>query len=69
MRTKKEWICLLVGFSGAVLGLYGVVSINRFVLMSLPLGARMISMPAIYWLIAVIPIIVMFVSKDKFVDY
>ena len=69
MRAKTQWIWLLVGFLGAMLGLYGVVSFNRFVLMSLPLGARMISMPAIYWLIAVIPIIVMFVSKDKFVDY
>ena len=69
MRAKRQWIWLLVGFLGAMLGSYAVVSFNRFVLMSLPLGARMISMPAIYWLIAVIPIIVMFVSKDKFVDY
>lgn len=69
MRTKKEWICLLVGFSGAVLGLYGVVSFNQFVLMLLPLGVRMISMPVIYWLIALIPIIVMLINKDKLVDY
>lgn len=69
MRAKRQWMWLLVGFLGAMLGLYGVVSFNQFVLMSLPLGVRMISMPAIYWLIAVIPIIVMFVNKDKFVDY
>lgn len=69
MSKKKEWICLIVGFFGAILGLYGVVSFNQFVLMSLPLGLRMISMIFVYWLIALIPIIVMFVNKDKLVDY
>ncbi len=44
MSKKKEWICLMVGFFGAILGLYGVLSFNQFVLMSLPLGLRMISM-------------------------
>ncbi len=69
MSKKKEWIYLIVGFFGAILGLYGVVSFNQFVLMSLPLGLRMISMIFVYWLIALIPIIVMFVNKDKLVDY
>jgi len=69
MSKKKEWICLIVGFFGAILGLYGVVSFNQFVLMSLPLGLRMISMIFVYWLIALIPIIVVFVNKDKLVDY
>lgn len=68
MRAKKEWLCLVVGFLGAILGLYGVISFNQFVLMPLPLGLRMVSMPIIYWLIAVIPIIVMFISKDKLAD-
>ena len=69
MSKKKEWIYLIVGFLGAILGLYGVVSFNQFVLMSLPLGLRMISMIFVYWLIALIPIIIMFVNKDKLVDY
>lgn len=69
MSKKKEWICLIVGFLGAMLGLYGVVAFNQFVLMSLPLGLRMVSMPLIYWLIALIPIIVMLVNKDKLADY
>ncbi len=43
MGNKKEWICLTVGFIGAMLGLCGVVACNQFVLMSLPLGLRMIS--------------------------
>ncbi len=69
MSKKKEWICLIVGFLGAMLGLYGVVLFNQFVLMSLPLGLRMVSMVFIYWLIALIPIIVMLVNKDKLEDY
>ncbi len=69
MSKKKEWICLIVGFLGAMLGLYGVVAFNQFVLISLPLGLRMVSMLLIYWLIALIPIIVMLVNKDKLVDY
>ncbi len=69
MSKKKEGICLIVGLFGAMLGLYGVVSFNQCVLMSLPLGLRMISMIFIYWLIALIPIIIMLVNKDKLVDY
>lgn len=69
MSKKKEWICLIVGFLGAMLGAYGVTAFNQFVLMSLPLVLRMVSMILIYWLIALIPIIVMSVNKDKLADY
>lgn len=69
MNKKREGICLIVGLLGAMLGLYGVVSFNQCVLMSLPLGLRMISMIFIQWLIALIPIIIMLVNKDKLVDY
>lgn len=69
MNKKKEWAGLIIGFLGAILGLYGVVSFNQFVLMALPLGVRMVSMPLLYWLIAIIPIIVMIVHKDKLTDY
>ena len=69
MSKRKEWISLIVGFLGSMLGLYGVVAFNQFVLMSLPLGLRMVSMLLVYWLIALIPIVVMRVNKDKLVDY
>ena len=68
MRTKKDWCSLIIGFLGTLLGLYGVVSFNQFVVMSLPLGIRMISMPIIYWLTALIPIIVMIINKDNLKD-
>ncbi len=69
MNKKKEWAGLIIGFLGTMFGLYGVASFNQFVLMALPLGVRMVSMPLIYWLIAVIPIIVMKVHKDNLTDY
>jgi len=69
MGKKKEWISMIVGFLGAMLGLYGVVAFNQFVLMSLPLGMRMVCMALVYWLIALIPVIAMIVNKDKLVDY
>lgn len=69
MSRKKEWVSLIVGFLGALLGLCGVIAFNQFVLMSLPLALRMISMILVYWFIAWIPIIVMLVHKDKLADY
>ena len=69
MSKKKEIISLIIGFVGSVAGLYGVVSFNRFVLMSLPIVIRMVCMILTYWLIALIPAIVMIVNKDKLTDY
>lgn len=64
---KAEWLSLIIGFLGAMLGLFGVISFNQYLLMSLPL-VRMVCMPAIYWLIALIPIILMIIYKDKLAD-
>ena len=69
MSKKREWISLIVGLLGAVSGLCGVIAFNRFVLISLPLGLRMASIPIVYWLIALAPIIVMLLNKDKLSDY
>ena len=69
MVKKNEWLYLIVGFLGAMLGLLGVVLFNQFVLMSLPLGLRMVSIIFVYWLIALVPAIVMVVNKDKLADY
>ena len=69
MNKKREWTCLIVGLLGAMAGLYGVVAFNQFVLISLPWELRMASMPIVYWLIALAPIIVMLLNKDKLADY
>ena len=69
MSKKKEIISLIIGFMGTVAGLYGVVAFNQFVMMSLSLGMRMVSMILTYWLIALIPIVVMLANKDRLTDY
>ncbi len=69
MTKKKEIISVIIGSLGIFLGLYGVLLFNQHVLMSLPIGLRMVSMIVTYWLIALIPVIIMFVNKDKPSDY
>lgn len=69
MSKKKEIISLIIGFMGTMAGLYGVVAFNQFVMMSLSLGMRMVSMILTYWLIALIPIVVMLANKDRLTDY
>ena len=69
MRKKKEVISLIIGIIGAMVGLYGLIVYNQVVLMSLSLGMRMVSMILTYWLIALIPIVVMLSNKDKLTDY
>ena len=66
---KKEIFYLVIGYLGVFLGLYGVISFNQFVLILLPLWLKMVSMIVTYWLIALVPVIVMVVRKDKIADY
>lgn len=66
---KKSVLGLIIGFLGSILGLWGVWLFNQHVLMTLPLVTRMIAAIVSYWLIALIPIIVMLISKDKLIDY
>lgn len=66
---KKEWAGLIFAFIGSLLGLLGLIAFNNFLLMSLPLIARMAAMIASYFLIAVIPFIVMRKTNDTFSDY
>lgn len=68
MKKENIW-SLVIGFVGCMLGLYGVILFNQYVLMALPLVARMIAMIVSYWLIAVVPIILMILGKDKLSDY
>lgn len=69
MNKKKEWISLIIGIIGSTLGLFGVVSFNKYLLSSLPIWLRMICMILSYWLIALVPIILMKVNRDKLSDY
>ena len=68
-EKKKELISLIIGYAGVFLSLFGVNAFNSFVLMLLPLGMRMAATIVMFWLIALVAIIVMLVCKDKFADY
>lgn len=69
MDKRENVTGLIIGLVGSVLGLFGVKAINTFLLMSLPIGLRMIVMIVSYWLIAIIPIVVMRANKDKLSNY
>jgi hypothetical protein len=69
INEKKEIIYLIIGVFGAFLGLFGVAFFNQYILMSLSLWMRIIAMIVTYWIIALIPIIVMIIAKDNLEDY
>ena len=69
MNRKKEIISLVIGFLGVILSLFGVVLFNKYMLMSLPLVLRVILMIGIYWIIAVIPFIMILRDKKPLFDY
>lgn len=64
-ERKKIIMQLLVGSIGAVAGLMGVNAFNQYLLMSLPIGLRMVLMIGTYWLIAIVPFCIMIFGKDK----
>lgn len=69
MAGKRDWISLIIGFIGSMLGLIVLNVFNRNILMLLPLPARMITMVITYWLIALVPIILMTANKEKPSEY
>lgn len=68
-ENKKIVTQLIIGFLGAMLGLFGVIAFNQYLLMGLPMGARMVLMIVAYWVIAVIPFSVMLFARDNLTDY
>lgn len=68
-NNRNALISLLISYAGCIAGLLGVNALIHYVIMKLPLATRMVSVIATYWLIALVPMIVMFVSKDRLLDY
>ncbi|MCR5324449.1 MAG: CPBP family intramembrane metalloprotease [Lachnospiraceae bacterium] len=64
METKKRILYLIIGYLGALAGCYGVLMFNKHLLTSLPLIAGMVCMVVSYWLIALVPIILMCLLKQ-----
>lgn len=69
MTREKDWVNLIIGFIGSMLGLIVLNAFNRNILMLLPLPARMAASVIAYWLIALVPIILMLANKEKLSDY
>jgi membrane protease YdiL (CAAX protease family) len=65
MNKKREIILAVIGYAGALAGCFGVIMLNRYVMMSLPLIGRMILMLVSYWLIALVPVVIMLLTKEK----
>lgn len=68
-NNRNALISLIISYAGCIAGLLGVNALNHYVIMKLPLATKMVSLIAAYWLIALVPMIVMFVSKDRLHDY
>lgn len=65
MERKKNIANLIIGFIGVMLSIFGINMFNTYVLMSLPLIGRMIVMIVSYWLITLVPVILMVFNKEK----
>lgn len=69
MTRKKDWVNLIIGFISSMLGLIVLNVFNRNILMLLPLPVRMAASVIAYWLIALVPIILMLANKEKLSEY
>ena len=59
---------IVIAIIGVLLVEFGLICFNKYVLMSLPLVARMILMIVMYWMIALVPIIFCLKNKCKLND-
>ena len=66
---KKKIAGLVIGYLGSMLALFSMVMFNSYLLMSIPLVARMVAMIVLYWLVALVPAVIMLVDKEKLSDY
>ena len=68
-NKRNALISLIISYVGCIAGLLGVNALMRMVIVELPLASRMVSLIIANWLIALVPMIVMFVSKERLRDY
>lgn len=66
---KKAVIQLVIGCAGVMALLFAVQLFNGYILMSLSLMARMVSMVVENWFVAAVPLIIMTAAKDTPNDY
>ena len=64
MSKKKEIADIIIGSAGATLGLLAVRWFNNNLMMSIPLIPRIFVIIAVYWVIAVVPIVISLIRKE-----
>lgn len=69
MEKRKLIVNLILAVVGVILGLAATNLFLSALLMELPLGVRMVTMPLVYWLIAVVPLILKAVNRERCSEY
>lgn len=70
MKNHKSLILqTIMAILGTIAGLIAVIAFNQHLLMNMTLLLRIIFMIVSYWLIAIVPMIIMFLAKDSLKDY
>lgn len=69
MSKKKEIIDIVTGYLCAILGVLVIRYFNAYILMSIPLVPRMITIIAMYWLIGVAAIVITIIRKEPAKTY
>lgn len=68
MSKKSLLIDLLISVSYVLLAVFAIVMFNNYILMSLPLALRMISMLLLQWCVLIVPVILMKIRGEKLED-
>lgn len=69
MKNKKMIIEMVIAIIGTFLIEFSLICFNKYVLMEMPLAARMILMIVMYWMIALFPVIFCIRNKEKFSNF
>ena len=64
MSKKREVVSLIIGFTGIMVGVICTRFLNM-AMMGLPVGVRMFTFIAAYWIIAIAPVILVIVGREK----
>lgn len=65
MDKKQKVIQLIVSIVGVFITLFGVILFNRYLLMSYPVGTRMILMLVSQWILFIVPGLIMWLNKEN----
>lgn len=69
MTKKKELRDLLIGIIGVFIGLLVEIFLGTGIVQSFPQPFKAISVIILYWLIALVPLCIIFLNKEKLKDY